>query len=260
MAAIDTFVQSMVISLIERGTIASVCDYGCGTGDLLEELDNEFPGRLHLAGVDYFSRFPHTGRPQARTNIALIDRGTSQYDELLERSRFDLVVSKFSLHHYQYPIAEIRNMATLLNPRGTMVLADLAFENLNDAQIVKNICSYAWENLDSLRGKYHRHHYTLEEALDIMSAIDVEVTESFNRNIPPDDADLEEETQSQLTHITGLLEVLPDFKNRIVRDYFSVLFPYLKTLVQEHNIDHSSIFVIVAQRHSSGAESGATPA
>jgi len=104
------------------------------------------------------------------------------------------------------------------------------------------------ESFASFRGQYHRHHYTLEEALDIVSAIDVEVTESSKKTIPPDGADLEEEVESHLAHFDRMIEVLPEMKSSLVEDYFRLLIPYTKALVQEHKIDYSSVFVIVARK------------
>jgi SAM-dependent methyltransferase len=248
MAAIDTYVQNLIIDFIREEDEESVCDYGCGKGGLLDLLDREFPGRLRLAGVDYFSRFPETQRRGTGAGIVFVDRETDEFQDLLQGRGFDLVVSTYALHHYQYPVGELRNMAALLARGGAMIIADLAFDNLNRAQIVKNICSYVWESLDAFRGKYHRHHYTLEEALDIVSAADVEVTEASKKRIPLDDADLDEETRSQLAHFDRAMAALPEFKDPIMRDYFGFLIPRARALVEEYRIDYSSILIIIARK------------
>jgi SAM-dependent methyltransferase len=248
MAPTDIYVQNLILDFIREKNVESVCDYGCGKGALLAALDREFPGRLSLTGVDCFSTFPEPQRPEAGAGITLVDRETDQFEDLLEQGRFDLVVSTFALHHYRYPVRELGNMAALLAPGGAMIIADLAFDNLNSAQIVKNICSYVWENFAAFQGKYHRHHYTLEEALDILSAVDVEVTEAFKKRITLSDADLEEEARSQLAHFDRSVTALPGFESRIMKDYFRFLMPYLRNMVEEHKIDYSSILVIVARK------------
>lgn len=106
---------------------AAVLDIGTGPGVLLAELARLRPD-LALTGIDLSEDMVAA----ARRNLAPYgDRATVQVGDvshlpLADRS-FDLVVSSFSLHHWDDPQAAAPELARVLRPGGRVHIYDFRF-------------------------------------------------------------------------------------------------------------------------------------
>ncbi|HET8681155.1 MAG TPA: class I SAM-dependent methyltransferase [Micromonosporaceae bacterium] len=106
---------------------AAVLDIGTGPGVLLAELAQLRPD-LALAGIDLSEDMVTAAR---RNLAAYADRVTVQAGDvrrlpLADRS-FDLVVSSFSLHHWEDPQAAVPELARVLRPSGRVHVYDFRF-------------------------------------------------------------------------------------------------------------------------------------
>ena len=106
---------------------ATVLDIGTGPGVLLAELAQLRPD-LQLTGIDLSANMitaarrnltPHAARATAQvgdvTNLPIADRSV------------DLVVSSFSLHHWDNPQAAVPELARVLRPGGRIYIYDFRF-------------------------------------------------------------------------------------------------------------------------------------
>ena len=106
---------------------ATVLDIGTGPGVLLAELAQLRPD-LQLTGIDLSADMitaarrnltPHAARATAQvgdvTNLPIADRSV------------DLVVSSFSLHHWDNPQAAVPELARVLRPGGRIYIYDFRF-------------------------------------------------------------------------------------------------------------------------------------
>ncbi len=174
MAEMYDFILTKLMPMIETYKIKNICDYGCGDGELLEKLNTQKKD-LSLTGIDYFSKFGDKNPQNNKSDISYIDRESAEYEKLSELNKFDMVLSTFALHHFQYPIGELQLLTDLVKSGGYLVFVDLVFQTDNQAKIAKNISSYIEEMGLAIKGHYHRHHYTLEEVKDLIKAIPVEI-------------------------------------------------------------------------------------
>src|ERR1700694_946976 len=99
---------------------ASVLDIGCGSGRLLRKVHDYWP-EAHLSGVDPAQAMLEVARqltPEARFSIG------SAEALLLEDASADLALSTISFHHWQDQATGLREVARVLRPGGSFLLAD----------------------------------------------------------------------------------------------------------------------------------------
>lgn len=103
----------------------AVLDVGCGTGALLRLLAERLPGTRELIGIDAAEGMVETARSQPdldrRTRV---ERAVAERLPLADAS-VDLVVSTTSFDHWADQAAGMAECARVLEPGGTLVLADL---------------------------------------------------------------------------------------------------------------------------------------
>jgi ubiquinone/menaquinone biosynthesis C-methylase UbiE len=114
-------VHSAVLRQAEsRFKPASVLDIGCGSGRLLRKVHASWP-EAHLSGVDPAQGMLEVARqltPEARFSM-----GSAEALPLSDAS-VDLALSTISFHHWQDQAAGLREVARVLRPGGSFLLAD----------------------------------------------------------------------------------------------------------------------------------------
>jgi ubiquinone/menaquinone biosynthesis C-methylase UbiE len=100
-----------------------ILDIGCGTGELLFQLQTRF--NADLAGLDLSGNMLEIARKKLGNNVEL-RQGDAEHLPW-EASRFDLVSCTLSFHHYPQPRLALAEMRRVLKPGGTLLLADITF-------------------------------------------------------------------------------------------------------------------------------------
>ena len=190
-------VYKMIDSKIERDKQLSICDYGCGSGELLNRLIKNFSNNRYC-GVDRFSQFRSFDSSNYNSKIELIDRDCEQFQNV-EIEKFDFIFATFSLHHFQYPMKEIATILNLLKDGGRLYFIDLEFAHDSSSSYVKNFSSGIEDLSKALRGLYHRRHYTLEEAVDLFYPFNVEIKVSRSLDLDYDEDEYNEDLQFSKT-------------------------------------------------------------
>jgi 2-polyprenyl-3-methyl-5-hydroxy-6-metoxy-1,4-benzoquinol methylase len=249
MAGIEDVVTSKIIGFIKKHECKSICDYGCGNGDLLRNIRSAVPDLSNLTGIDYLSRFSEGNTSGEKANgIEFIDKESERFQEAIP-SGVDLVLSTFALHHYQYPIHELQTMCGMLKNKGYILAMDHNCKNATKAQIVKNVSSFFEELLNTAQKQYHRHHYTLKEAIDLFSGVDVDIVESA-------EIEYNETTEEQKDNITnGLMRNKKKMQSlakapEIYQDIFTDLFSLEDNLINKYRIEYSGLLYICARKRT----------
>jgi 2-polyprenyl-3-methyl-5-hydroxy-6-metoxy-1,4-benzoquinol methylase len=104
-----------------KPAVGHLCDFGCGNGDLLAALANDFP-RAKLYGIDLSAE-------QIRQNAAARPSMEWAVDDLASdgyrfpfRQRCDVAVSSEVIEHVADPLRYLRNIHQSIAPDGLLVL------------------------------------------------------------------------------------------------------------------------------------------
>ena len=236
-------IQKLILDL----PIEHICDYGCGSGELLKCLSRVYPETTQFWGIDYFSRFNRMREQDPNAPVRLIDRESMDYQQLVDRPRFDLVISTCALHHYQYPVKELQNLISMIKPGGWLVVADISFTATSSGEVIKNISSFFDEIYRTFRGGYHRHHYFLPEALDLLESTKTKIIKSFETTYQ----ETAEEASENTTHSKQLIEqkkgLLSQFST-VHQTALSGMLDLELSLVENHGISYQHLFFILAQK------------
>lgn len=113
------FYRQEILSLVEDGDL--VADLGCGTGDLSVLLSAK-AGRVIC--VDQSMTMLEQAAQKLQGREAEFRLGSLEYLPLKDRE-VDTVIMSMVLHHMPEPLSALKEAARVLNPDGSLILADL---------------------------------------------------------------------------------------------------------------------------------------
>ncbi len=241
----DEFLDKKIDEILSQNNIQSICDYGCGEGGLLQRIEARHPGRFKLCGIDYFSLWPEAMRPKSSGSINLVDRNGDEFKKI---GAFDLIVSTFALHHYRLPVTELQQICEFLNPNGLLFISDMHFENKTDAEATKNIDSFVDEAFAACLGKFHRHHYTIEEVLDLLKAAPLSVIDSKIQRLPLDEVQWRKDGKNSLEYFTRKRDLLSKLNQPVLEQWFRNAFSQGVEMIDRFGVDYSAVFTIIAKK------------
>jgi 2-polyprenyl-3-methyl-5-hydroxy-6-metoxy-1,4-benzoquinol methylase len=113
--------ENLRVALREEGIVVrsdmAILDAGCGTGDCLKMLRDEY-GCLRLTGTDFSGvalEIAAEACPQAELHQIDMTRRLPQ--------RFDLILCQQVLEHLVHPGEALQNLASMLQPGGVILIA-----------------------------------------------------------------------------------------------------------------------------------------
>jgi SAM-dependent methyltransferase len=249
MTVVNDYLITSISGLISDNNIKSICDYGCGEGKLLKDIASFSDADLTCTGIDHFGLFPEDLRPVSDDYFTFIDKDGDGYKYLFDKKiRFDLIFSTFAFHHFQYPVRELRNIESLLNPNGFLYLADYNFTMRTDAQMVKSIVTCLGDMFAALQLKYHRHHYTLEEARDLMKSCSLKLVEAVIKDLNIPESEMESSAQEFIEYLESKHNNLSEIVNPVLADMFNMNIEYVIGLLKQYRIEFSSLILITAKK------------
>lgn len=249
----NAYVDSVLKDLSVDRRILSVCDYGCGDAAFLRRNAEAYPSVSRWVGIDYFSRFPEALRPKSTQKVQMIERASNEFDDLIQRGQsgleqFDLVISMFSLHHFQYPIQEIMNQWSLVAPGGQLVTIDFSYENKSTAERIKNLAGFTDEIMLAFMGHHHRHHYTLQEASDLFRFLPFKAMQNKTVELEVQSHEHEEDRRDHLKHLAHRLKQVERLGDTLITPTVEDLLKSIIGLVDSHGIASTRVFTIIMKR------------
>lgn len=248
---IQNHFDSKIFEIIEKYNITSIIDYGCGTGERLHKIRKNSSKDLELFGVDVFGRWEDVDKVLLNgDSIKFIDRDSVDFDMFFSSKKCDLVITTFALHHFRYPVKELKMIESLLAPNGYLFIGDMSICNRPE-YVNENISICVGDFLSSMRGVYHRRNYTLEEAQDIIQAIDVNLVESRFYEIEQDEKQLVIDSTNRSKKLENLINRmdLEKYPSKEIFDLHVLVREHMKNLFLRDNraVAVSSAIVLLAQ-------------
>ncbi len=137
-----------------------VLDVAAGTGHVARRLA---PQVRTVVALDATRAMLEQGRAQAPGNVLFV-QGDAAALPFLDGS-FDVVVTRFAVHHFDDPAVQLAEMRRVLRPHGRLAVADLvAHPEAADTQ----------NRLETLRDPSHTRMLELDELIALVQADDVE--------------------------------------------------------------------------------------
>jgi len=158
-------------------------------------------------------------------------------------------MSTMALHHYRYPVRELRLISRLVNPGGILFLADWRPSRETPAQAAQTFVSLVDEAWCEATGGFHRHHYTLAEALDLLVCTGLEVLESSEQEVGHADPERRQYAEGKLSLFRDRLDSIEDHDlPPAFREVMRALLTDGIGLVEKHGLELTTCFSITARR------------
>jgi SAM-dependent methyltransferase len=138
-----------------------VLDVAAGTGHVSRRLA---PKVRIVVALDATRAMLEQGRAQAPDNVLFV-QGDAERLPFLDDS-FDVVVTRFAVHHFEDPAVQLAEMRRVLKPGGHLAVADL---------IAHPEAAREQNRLERLRDPSHRRMLELHELQALVGTDDVEV-------------------------------------------------------------------------------------
>jgi ubiquinone/menaquinone biosynthesis C-methylase UbiE len=167
-----------IVEWAETGPEDTVLDVACGPGLLACAFAR---AARHATGVDMTPAMLHQARKQQEEkglNNLTWQQGDS-YALPFPAAQFSIVSSRFAFHHFQEPLAALKEMQRVCKPGGRIAIADMAprpdkAAALNAAEILRDPSHVRALPEEELRGLFIRaglpdpqvHHYRVESDVE----------------------------------------------------------------------------------------------
>jgi ubiquinone/menaquinone biosynthesis C-methylase UbiE len=204
-----------------------VLDVACGPGMVACSLA---PFAKYVTGLDFTpAMLAQAAALQAERRLDNIDwqRGSAM-DLPFDEAHFDVVVARFSFHHYLEPAAAFREMVRVCKPGGTILVADVApradardaydaLEKHRDPSHTRALTEKEFERLGVSAGAVLQHKVRYDLASDVAGLL----ASSFP---PPGGADaFRRLVEADIDTQKDSLGIRAHRRDGVVRFYFPVL-------------------------------------
>lgn len=114
-----------MISLIQNDNPQNVLDVGCGTGAMLEMIQEKYP-EANCTGADLSSSMiEFAAKSHPHFTFCVADAIQLPFND----SSFDVVTNAISFHHYTDPTRAVKEAYRVLKPGGQFLLMDITPKN-----------------------------------------------------------------------------------------------------------------------------------
>ena len=166
----DANALRMIVAAATPGPGDTVLDVACGGGIIVCAFA---PGVKHATGIDMTPAMLDRARQlAAEKDLANVswdqgDVGSLPYPD----GAFDIVVTRFSMHHFLDPIGVLREMVRVCAPGGRVVVVDM-YASENPAKATE------WNRLEKLRDPSHARCLTLTELKALFGSVGLPAPEA----------------------------------------------------------------------------------
>lgn len=110
-----------VLQKIDERPFKSMLDVGCGTGNLLSRVIDQYDD-VRVSGIDFSTNMLNVASEVLGSNVELVLGDAEQLP--WPDNSFDLLVCNSSFHHYPEPLTVLMEMRRVLKSDGRVIIAD----------------------------------------------------------------------------------------------------------------------------------------
>ncbi len=115
-----------VLNQIDFSQKRELLDIGCGTGELLKELEHKNKDHnLTLKGIDLSAKMIAIARKKLPPSIQLAQQNVVALQE--KDNTYDYVISTEAFHHYPNQQKALQEIARVAKPGGKIIIVDINF-------------------------------------------------------------------------------------------------------------------------------------
>lgn len=165
-----------ILSFIEIAPEMRVLDLGCGSGYLTFPIAKENPNATIL-GLDIVTKTLEHNSVEAKKR-SLYNLEFKSYDGKIfpfDDETFDLVITRYALHHFPDIELSMHEVARVLKPKGRLFISD---PRPNECDITRFVDDYM-----QLKKDGHIKFYTKDEWFEICGKCGFSVIQSFDSQI-----------------------------------------------------------------------------
>ncbi len=112
-----------ILEEVKKETFGSLLDVGCGTGNSIERLKDEFPKKKYT-GIDLAENMIAVAK---KKRIPGADFVVGDAENLpFKEAQFDVIICKESFHHYPHVEKFFQSAYRTLKPDGRLIILDMA--------------------------------------------------------------------------------------------------------------------------------------
>ncbi len=133
-----------IYQIIRQGQGTKVLDIGFGTATLSNKL---YQNGYEIWGQDFSQKMIEIASPKMPNAHLFQGDFTKDLHKEISNNNYDFIIATYALHHLtdKQKAPFINNLKKLLNPKGLIIIGDVAFET--QAQL-DNCCQQAGDNWD----------------------------------------------------------------------------------------------------------------
>ena len=165
-----------ILKFIEIKPQMKVLDLGCGSGYLTFPMAKENP-EANILGLDIVTKTLENNAAQAKKDF-LYNLEFKSYDGFkfpCADESFDLIVTRYALHHFPDIEQSMKEIARVLTPGGKVFISD---PRPNECDITKFVDDYM-----QLKKDGHIKFYTKDEWIELCGKCGLSVIKSFDSQI-----------------------------------------------------------------------------
>ena len=158
---------NLILQMLERNGLApkTICDFGCGTGDVLHNLQKSLDSRCVFCGYDISPQALHIATRSANERLRFALVGSAIHD----RTCYDLMLVLDVLEHVENYFGMLRELKGRAQHAIFHIPLDLSAQTVfRPAALLKRREMYG-----------HLHYFTKETALDALTCAGFQVLDYF---------------------------------------------------------------------------------
>ena len=118
----EQFNLAREISHLDFSQCKSVLDAGCGSGLLGRYLQNKYP-MISYSGCDQSLERIIYAKEHGPSHFNFFQ--ADMYNENFTEEKYDLIITRYVLHHLENPAKVLANLKKRLNPNGRLIIVDV---------------------------------------------------------------------------------------------------------------------------------------